>query len=120
MKKKRILICLIVVMLTLTANGMDLAATTNSSITSDSIKEKEQQISKAQKEKENMKNSLSDLQKIKKELETQKKNLKSYVEQLDKNLEQIEQNVSELKAKRENKDQEIAQSEAELALEIDR
>ncbi len=120
MKKTGILICLIVAVLAIAANDMDSSATNMSSLTSDSIKEKEQQISQAQKEKESMKNSLSDLQKIKKELETQKKNLKNYVAQLDQNLEQIEQNVAELKVKIQNKEQEIAQSEAELEAALNR
>ena len=56
------------------------AATSMSSITSDSIKEKESQIADLQKDRTKMKNSLTDLQKIKKDLETQKANLKNYDE----------------------------------------
>ena len=52
MKKTGILICLIVAVLAIAANDMDSSATNMSSLTSDSIKEKEQQISQAQKEKE--------------------------------------------------------------------
>lgn len=120
MKRKGIFICVITAVLLTAVTNVDSTATQLSSITSDSIKEKEEQISQAQKEKETMKNNLSDLQKIKKELETQKNNLKKYVEQLDQNLAQIEQNVSELKVKIENKEQEIAQSEAELEAALSR
>ena len=69
MKKTGILICLIVAVLAIAANDMDSSATNMSSLTSDSIKEKEQQISQAQKEKEALQNNLSDLKKIKKEIQ---------------------------------------------------
>lgn len=120
MKKKGCIICLILVLIFAATDNIDSKATTMSSITSDSIKEKEQQISQAQKEKEALQNNLSDLKKIKKELEAQKKNLKNYVAQLDENLAQIEKNVAELKVKIQNKETEIAQSEAELAVALER
>lgn len=120
MKKKGCIICLILVLIFAATDNIDSKATTMSSITSDSIKEKEQQISQAQKEKEALQNNLSDLKKIKKELEAQKKNLKNYVAQLDENLAQIEKNVAELKVKIQNKETQIAQSEAELAVALER
>ena len=86
-----------------------------SSITSDSIKEKEEQIKQALSEKESLQNGLSNLQNIKKELETQRTNLKNYVAQLDSNLEQIERNIAELKAKISVKEEEIAVAEEQLA-----
>ena len=85
-----------------------------SSITSDSIKEKEEQIKQALSEKESLQNGLSNLQNIKKELETQRTNLKNYVAQLDSNLEQIERNIAELKAKISVKEEEIAVAEEQL------
>ena len=86
-----------------------------SSITSDSIKEKEEQIKQALSEKESLHNGLSNLQNIKKDLETQRTNLKNYVAQLDSNLEQIERNIAELKAKISVKEEEIAVAEEQLA-----
>ena len=86
-----------------------------SSITSDSIKEKEEQIKQALSEKESLQNGLSNLQNIKKELETQRTNLKNYVAQLDSNLEQIERNIAELKAKISVKEEELAVAEEQLA-----
>ena len=86
-----------------------------SSITSDSIKEKEEQIKQELSEKESLQNGLSNLQNIKKELETQRTNLKNYVAQLDSNLEQIERNIAELKAKISVKEEEIAVAEEQLA-----
>lgn len=96
-----------------------LAAGT-STITSDSIKEKENQISAAKKEKENLQNSLSDLQKIKKELESQKASLAGYIKQLDASLMQMEQNIAELKIKIGTKEEEIRQTELELQAALEK
>ena len=95
-------------------NGLRVNATSMSSITSDSIREKQDQINQAQKEKEQMKTNLSNLEQIKKDLETQKSNLKNYVAQLDQNLSEIEQNIAELKSKITAKEEEITQTQAEL------
>lgn len=86
-----------------------------SSITSESIREKEEQIKQAQGEKEALQNGLSNLQNIKRELETQRTNLKNYVAQLDSNLVQIEQNIAELKLKISAKEEEITIAEEQLA-----
>lgn len=97
----------------------DVSALTFDSITSDSIKDKEEQIRQAKNEKDALLSGLSNLQSMKKDLEAQRSNLKSYVEQLDGNLAQIEQNIQELNGKIAAKEEEIiaAQSELEDALE---
>lgn len=119
-KKNGIILC-VVLCLSITAMlQINASATTMSGITSDSIKDKEAQISAAEKEKEELESSLSDLQKIKKELEAQKKNLKNYVTQLDLSLDEIEQNIAELKAKITEKEAEIEQTEAELAAALEK
>lgn len=92
----------------------DASALTMSSITSDSIKEKENQIRQAQNEKDALQNGLSNLQNMKKDLETQRSNLKNYVVQLDGNLAQIEQNIQELSQKIAEKADEISVTEGEL------
>lgn len=92
----------------------DASALTMSSITSDSIKEKENQIRQAQDEKDALQNGLSNLQNMKKDLETQRSNLKNYVVQLDGNLAQIEQNIQELSQKIAAKEDEITVTEGEL------
>lgn len=89
-------------------------ATNMSSITSDSIKEKENQISQAKKEKENLQKSLTDLKKLKESLETQKANLASYIKQLDASLAQIEQNIADLKYRISGKEEEIRLTEKQL------
>ena len=90
-------------------------AKTLSSITSDSIKEKQDEIDRMEKDKKKLENSLSDLQKMKKDLETQKSNLKSYVAQLDSNLAEIEQNITQLNQQISDKEAEIEETEKELA-----
>ncbi|MDR2044100.1 MAG: peptidoglycan DD-metalloendopeptidase family protein [Clostridium sp.] len=83
-------------------------------ITSASIQQKQNQISQAKTDKENLQNSLTDIQRIKGELEAQKRDLKSYVEALDGNLAAIEQNISDLKQQIGRKETEIAQAQQEL------
>lgn len=97
----------------------DVSALTMSSITSDSIKEKEEQIRQAQGEKDALQNGLSNLQNIKKELETQRSSLKNYVAQLDSNLAQMEQNIQELSVKITAKEEEITAAEGELAVALE-
>lgn len=85
-----------------------------STVTSDSIREKEEQIKQAQQEKEALQNGLTNLQAIKKELETQKANLKEYVAQLDNSLMEMEQNIIQLNQQISAKEEEIRQNETEL------
>lgn len=120
MKKKQIRMSIMLCLVLIATIPLNAAATSMSSITSESIKEKENQISQAEKEKETLKSNLSNLQQIREELETQKTNLKNYVAQLDSNLAQIEQNISELKAKITSKEEEIAQTEAELEAALEK
>lgn len=98
---------------------MVVSATSSSSLTSDSIKEKEEQIAARKKEKEDLANGLTDLQKIKKSLEAQKDDLQKYVTELDNNLAQIEANIAELQEAMRVKEAEIAQTEAELELALE-
>ena len=72
-----------------------------------------------QNEKTKLKNSLSDLQKIKKDLETQRANLKNYVAKLDAQLVEIEKNISDLNAQISVKEGEIAETQKELSEAIE-
>ncbi len=119
MKKKGLSICLVLIMIITAPISMKALATSLSSITSETIRQKEEQIDQAQREKEALENNLSNLQQIKKDLEAEKKNLKKYVEQLDQSLTLIEQNIAELKIKIENKEIEILNTEAELATALE-
>ena len=102
-KKKKGFLCLALCLILTVSFGMQglrVNATNMSSITSDSIRNKQDQI--------------------KKDLETQKTNLKNYVTQLDQNLSQIEQNIADLKNKITAKEEEIAKTQAELDAALER
>ena len=102
------------------------AATTSSSAagsaaaTSQSIKEKEDQIAQAEKEKQNLKNNLSSIQEIKKSLETKKQDLTNYVVELDTQLAAIEERVNNLKEQILVKESEIEETKRQLEEAIDR
>ena len=122
-KKKKGFLCLALCLILTVSFGMQglrVNATNMSSITSDSIRDKQDQIKQAEKEREQMKSNLSNLEQIKKDLETQKTNLKNYVTQLDQNLSQIEQNIADLKNKITAKEEEIAKTQAELDAALER
>lgn len=119
MKKKKTIICCAAcaVLCVVSLSGVfkqSASALTLSSITSESIREKEEQINQALNEKEQLQNGLSNLQDIKKELEAQRSNLKNYVAQLDSNLAQIEQNIADLKQKITVKEGEISEAQEQL------
>ena len=119
MKKKVIILCAVLLLALSAVEPMDISAR-SSSITSQSIKEKEQQISQAEKEKEQMEGLLTNLQKVKKELEAEKTNLKNYVAQLDNSLSEIESNIADLKARISTKESEIEQTGLELEAALSR
>lgn len=90
------------------------SASKASSVSSNSIKEKEDQISKKKEEKKALKQGLTDLQELKKNLEAKKNDLKNYVKELDSSLEQIEKNIEDLKGQIAGKEEEIVQAQEEL------
>ncbi len=83
-------------------------------VTSESIQEKEDQISQAKEEKENLQNNLSNMEKIKSELEKERKDLKNYVTQLDAALAEIQQNIESLKVQIAEKEEEIRLTQEQL------
>ncbi len=85
-----------------------------SSITSESIREKEGQISEAQSEKQQLQSALTDIKALKEQLEGEKASLESYVVALDSNLEEIQQKIAELNGLIEEKEEEIRETEEEL------
>lgn len=95
-------------------------STTSSSLT-DTIKEKEKEIADAQSEKKDLLAGLTDVKKIKAELEKSKDNLQNYITQLDGNLSDIEKKISELETSIGVKEEEITvkQSQLETAIEIE-
>lgn len=97
-----------------------VSAVTFSSITSDSIKEKEGQIAQALDEKKQLQSGLTNIKNIKKNLENKKSDLKKYVAELDAQLQIIEENIAQLIDKICFKEQEIEVAEDELHVAMDR
>lgn len=85
------------------------------SLTSESIRQKEEQIKKAEEERKNLQNSLTDAKKIKKQLEAEKNDLKKYVTELDQKLEEIQANIADLNMQIADKETEITVTQEELA-----
>lgn len=119
-RKKILVIGLVIGLSLMSVPPSTVGATSLSSITSDSIKEKEGQIDQAQKDKENLQKTLTDIKKMKEELETKKSNLKEYVAQLDKNLNIVENNIATLKMQISMKEESINETQNELdkAMEV--
>lgn len=92
----------------------DVSAAPSSPITSESIREKENQIAQAREDKENLQSGLTDLQKLKHDLESKRTNLKNYVTELDTSLAEIEKNIAELNRKITEKEDEIVLTQGEL------
>ena len=116
MKKIKVIIplCLALGIALMPAFSTKSEATYMASITSDSIKEKEQQIKNAQKEKENFKAGLNDAEKQKQELETKKDNLAGHVVELDGKMGLVEQNIATLKQQIVDKEELIVATEQEI------
>lgn len=96
------------------STGGESQAISLSSITSESIREKEGQISTAQNEKKQIEAALTDIKALKEKLEGEKASLESYVVALDGDLAEIQAKISELNGKIAVKEGEIKETEEEL------
>ncbi len=85
-----------------------------SELTNDSIKQKEEEIENARELKNKLQSDLTDVKKIKEELEASKNNLTAYVTQLDGQLTTIQEKIADLKDKMAEKEEEISVTEQEL------
>ena len=122
-KKSRIYMVLTaaVCAMLLSESGMRrVSAVPLSSITSDSIREKESQVEQARQEKENLQSGLTDLQKLKKDLESKRTDLKNYVAELDSSLAEIQQNIEDLKQQIAQKEEELIRTQNELDEALER
>lgn len=109
MRRFRAALCVMLTLVMLAATVQtDHAGTAISDITSDSIKEKEEQIGQMQEEKKVLQTGLSDIQKMVQELESVKGDLQSYVLKLDENLEIVEGKIAQVKELIRVKEEEIA------------
>ena len=80
----------------------------------DNIKEKQDQIDKAEKDKKAIKDNISNMNSMIDSLEKEKGDLSMYVSQLDSKMEDVEANIEELTNKIEQKENEILETEVEL------
>lgn len=116
MKKKIAALLTVVLAAALLINNFSSSsATSYSSITSDSIREKEEGIKKAEEERKELENSLTNAQNIKKQLEAEKKDLNNYITQLDIKLSEIQDNIARLNEQITQKELDIARTQEELA-----
>lgn len=83
-------------------------------VTSASIREKEEEISKAKEEVKNLKSSLTDIEALKAELEKSKKDLAAYVTQLDHELSGIQEKLEQYNTLITEKEQQIADTTEDL------
>lgn len=99
-----------------------LCATPGSSVqavTSESIREKEQEIEKAKEQVSGLKSNLTDVEKLKKELEQSKNDLTAYVRQLDSQLADIQEKIEQYNTMITEKEEEIEETTQDLAEAID-
>lgn len=96
------------------AGTASYAATNLSSITSESIKEKEQQKKEAEALKKQIQSQISDAKALKKELESLKSDVANYITTLDTQLSDIQAKINELNELITAKEAEIEQITIEL------
>ncbi|MBQ7955018.1 MAG: peptidoglycan DD-metalloendopeptidase family protein [Lachnospiraceae bacterium] len=114
MRKSKIVIALLLCLSLAFGMNFSGSAATFDDITSDSIKDKQNQIEKAEDQIDSLKNMLTDVKALKKSLEKEKKNLTKYVEELDKNLETIQTKIAELEQLISEKEKEIEKTQKQL------
>lgn len=90
-----------------------------SELTNESIKEKEAEIEDARELKKQLQTNLTDVKKIKEDLEASKENLTQYVIQLDEQLKTIQEKIADLKAKIEEKEAELDKTQTELEAAVE-
>ena len=115
MKRTTKWICLFLcVVLVLGIYAKPALTTYASELTNSVIKEKEQEIDKAKQEKKQLQSSLTDVKKLKEQLEKSKQDLAAYVQKLDADLTAIQEKINELNDLITEKEKEIEDKTAEL------
>ena len=84
------------------------------SVTKESIRAKERQITAAKKDRESLKNNKTDLEKLKKQLEGQKSDLNAYISNLDASLTSIQKKIKDLESSIASKQAEIEETQKQL------
>ena len=113
-KAAKRIICLILCVFMVSSFWGDKGIVVKAEVTEESIKEKENQISNAKKERDSLKNAKTDLEKVKKQLETSKSNLNAYISQIDASLTDIQQKIDTLNDQITEKENQIETTTQEL------
>lgn len=110
-KLKRITILWLCLMLVISCAvpGISVQAVTN-----ESIREKEREIEKAKEQVSGLKSNLTDVEKLKKELEQSKNDLTAYVQQLDGQLADIQEKIKQYNTLITEKEEEIEETTRDL------
>jgi len=111
---KRIVCTLMCVVMVAGVTDTGLEYVYASQLTNESIKQKEEEINRAKEEKKALQSGLTDVKKLKEELETSKANLATYVAELDANLVEIQGKIDDLKTRISDKETEIEEKQTEL------
>lgn len=122
-KKQKIRVALMTGMAILVLTISNTHAASNSKgndAIAQSIKEKQEQIDQAEKERNGLKKNLSNVQQIKKGLELKKNDLNSYIAELDQQIALIDERVTDLNGQIAVKEAEISNTQEELAEAVSR
>ena len=87
-------------------------------LTNDSIRQKEAEIKKAKEEVSGLKSNLTDVEKLKKQLEQSKTDLAAYVTQLDQQLVNIQEKIQQYNTMITEKEEQIEETGRELEAAI--
>ncbi len=112
-RNKNRIISVLLLLCMLTAS-MNYSLIVSAEVTKESIKQKENEIADAKKERESMKSSLTDLQSVKKSLESEKSDLNAYITKLDGTLVEIQDKIDDLEDKITEKEKKIDETQKEL------
>ena len=94
--------------------GVGNSTVSYAEVTEESIREKENQISNAKKERDSLKSAKTDLESLKKQLEGSKSDLNKYISQIDSSLTDIQTKIDSLNTQISEKENQIEKTQAEL------
>lgn len=110
-KKILSIVLLLVIVISM---GIKDSTVSYAEVTEESIKEKENQISNAKKERDTLKSAKTDLESLKKQLESSKSDLNKYISQIDSSLTDIQTKIDSLNTQISEKENQIEKTQAEL------
>ncbi len=110
-KKILSIVLLLVIVISM---GIENSTVSYAEVTEESIKEKENQISNAKKERDSLKSAKTDLESLKKQLESSKSDLNKYISQIDSSLTDIQTKIDSLNTQISEKENQIEKTQAEL------